>query len=151
VRGEGGQATVEWVALVLLAALLLGGLAAARNGLAGDAGLGEAVAQRITCAAGDLCGRAGAGGPSAGPPIAPPRLRRSPGAGALQVREARAADARRLRGVTAIAEHAWIVCLAYRRWRAEMEHPRAPTEALPLDEALGIANECLNPLEFFFP
>jgi hypothetical protein len=61
----------------------------------------------------------------------------------------RAVDAfRRLRGVANVAQRAWIVCLGYRRWRYELAHPRLPTEALPLREALDIANECLNPYAF---
>jgi hypothetical protein len=62
---------------------------------------------------------------------------------------ARAVDAfRRLRGVTTLARRAWIVCLGYRRWRYELAHPLPPTQALPLDDALAIANECLNPYAF---
>jgi hypothetical protein len=61
----------------------------------------------------------------------------------------RALDAfRRLRGVTNVAQRAWIVCLGYRRWRYELAHPRAPNQALPLGDALTIANECLNPYAF---
>lgn len=65
------------------------------------------------------------------------------------VSPARAAAAfRTLRGVTDVAKKVWIVCLGYRRYRYEVEHPRAPTEAMPLEEALDIANECFNPLGF---
>jgi hypothetical protein len=51
VHGEDGQATVEWVALVLAAALVLTG-AGALAGREADRGLGEEVAKRITGAAG---------------------------------------------------------------------------------------------------
>jgi hypothetical protein len=47
-----------------------------------------------------------------------------------------------------VAQRAWIVCLGYRRWRYELAHPRAPTQALPIGDALAIANECLNPYAF---
>ena len=47
-----------------------------------------------------------------------------------------------------VARHAWIVCLGYRRWRYELEHPLAPTEPLPLVDALEILNNCLNPYAF---
>jgi hypothetical protein len=47
-----------------------------------------------------------------------------------------------------VARKAWIVCLGYRRYRYEMEHPLAPNEAMPVEEALDIANECLNPFGF---
>jgi hypothetical protein len=49
---------------------------------------------------------------------------------------------------SALARRAWLVCLGYRRFRYELEHPRAPTEPMPLDEALDIANGCLNPFGF---
>jgi hypothetical protein len=47
-----------------------------------------------------------------------------------------------------VARRVWIVCLGYRRHRYELEHPLAPTESMPLDDALDIANECMNPLAF---
>ncbi len=62
----------------------------------------------------------------------------------------RAIDAlRRLRGAgLKIVRRAWIVCLGYRRLRYELEHPLAPNEMMPLDDALDIANGCLNPYAF---
>jgi hypothetical protein len=53
-----------------------------------------------------------------------------------------------LRGVAWIARQSWIVCLGYRRWRYELEHPRVPTEPLPPREGLQILNKCLNPYAF---
>jgi hypothetical protein len=65
------------------------------------------------------------------------------------VSRARAVDAfRRLRGVGELAKRVWIVCLGYRRFLYELDHPRAPTEAMPLEEALDIADACLNPAAF---
>lgn len=56
-RSQRGQSTVEWVGLLLLVALLLGGLLAAGVRIPG-ASLAEAVASRILCAASlaDSCG-----------------------------------------------------------------------------------------------
>jgi hypothetical protein len=53
-RGEAGQATIEWTALVLVAALALSalGFVAVR---AGAFGLGDAILDAIVCAAGDGC------------------------------------------------------------------------------------------------
>jgi hypothetical protein len=53
-RGERGQATVEWTALVLVAALVLSalGVVAVR---AGALGLGNAILDAIVCATGDGC------------------------------------------------------------------------------------------------
>lgn len=151
-HGEGGQATVEWVALVLTAALVLGA-GAALAGREADRGLGEEVAERISRTASGV-GRAPAGAVAprpawrrAGPAAAPRRSAfRVP---APPASAPRAVDAfRSLRGVADVARHTWIVCLGYRRWRYELEHPMAPTESLPLDEALGIANSCLNPYDY---
>jgi hypothetical protein len=155
---EAGQATVEWVGL-LLTALVLAAAAAGLRATAHDARLGDAVAKRITCAARDACGLDGAvasraspsrvrgHAPARGGAAARPGLPATGGAAAPSA--ARAADAfRRLRGAAWIARRAWILCLGYRRWRYELEHPRLPTEPMPLDEALQIANACLNPLSF---
>ena len=56
-RSERGQGTVEWVALLLLVSLLLGGLIAAGVRVPGAA-LAQAIASRILCAASfaDSCG-----------------------------------------------------------------------------------------------
>jgi hypothetical protein len=148
VHRQSGQATVEWVGLVLLAALILGAAAALRSP-GEEPGPGSLVAERIVCAAkgttADSC--AGEAAPPAVRP--PPRAPARPAPVEAPPSPARVADAfRRLRGVGHVARHAWIVCLGYRRWRYELEHPLAPTEALPLDEALAIANTCLNPYAF---
>jgi phage tail tape-measure protein len=142
VTSERGQATIEWTGLVLLATLVLAALAALVPRIDGR-GLGGSVAHAITCAARGGC----AARPP--PPVAPrtkPRLVRP-------VRPARpvgraAAASQALRGAGEVAKRVWIVCLGYRRYRYELEHPRAPTEAMPLEEALDVANECLNPLGF---
>jgi hypothetical protein len=150
VHGEGGQATVEWVALLLTAALVLGA-GAALAGREADRGLGEEVAERISrTAAGAAPGPAAAAPPPeriAPTParVAPPPTRSAP----RPASGPRAVQAfRRLRGVADVARHTWIVCLGYRRWRYELDHPMAPTESLPLDEALGIVNSCLNPYDY---
>jgi hypothetical protein len=167
VHGESGQATVEWVALVLAAALVLGG-AGVLAGREADRGLGEAVAERIARAPAAAGGPAAATAPgrvvrkrpiwgrnrtgradAAAPPpaaAAPPPVRAAP---APPAPAARAVDAfRSLRGAADVAKHAWIVCLGYERWRHELEHPAAPTEALPVDVALGIVNTCFNPHDY---
>ena len=143
-HGEGGQATVEWVALVLAAAVVLGA-AAALAGRQDDAGLGEALAKRIAAAPAAL-ERDGAG--------RPPRTGGAPapvlgGAAPPPASTPAAVQAfRSLRGIEDVAKHTWIVCLGYKRWRYELENPTAPTEALPLDEALDLLNGCLNPYDF---
>ena len=173
-HGEGGQATVEWVALVLAAALVLGATAAFA-GRESDRGLGEAVAERITRAAGaagapatdaPAAGAPAAGAPAAGTPAPGGLVRKRPISGRFRTTWSdpvprlhaappapasgpRAFDAfRGVRGVADVAKHAWIVCLGYERWRHELEHPTAPTEALPVDVALDIVNTCFNPHDY---
>jgi hypothetical protein len=138
VHGEGGQATVEWVALVLLAALVLGA-AAALSRAAEEHSLGQLVAKRIARGPSEV-GRVGTGRAPA-----PIRLISTP----RRPPSKSAADAfPQLRGVGQVARHAWVVCLGYRRWRHELDSPLAPTEALPLGDALGIVNDCLNPHDY---
>jgi hypothetical protein len=82
-------------------------------------------------------------------PGSPPGARAGNPRASAEVSPARAAGAfQALRGVAYVAKRAWIVCLGYRRYRYEVEHPRLPTETMPTEEALDIANECLNPLGF---
>lgn len=146
-RDAAGQATIEWVGLVLAAALVLGALVAFRAP-AQDRGLGTALAKRITCAAGGACAPTGAG--------LPPRALGLAGAGASttlprhgRISRAKAVDAfRRLRGLGRLTNRIWIVCLGYRRFVYERRHVLEPAGAMPLDNALDIADDCLNPLSF---
>jgi hypothetical protein len=145
-RGEGGQATVEWAGLVLLVVLVLAALGAVSGRApASERGLARVVAERFTCAARGACGGAPGARPVAAPPSAP-----APAMAARGITRARAVAAlRRLRSVGAkLGRRAWIVCIGYRRFRYELEHPRAPNEVMPLDEAIDIANGCLNPYAF---
>jgi hypothetical protein len=163
VTSEGGQATVEWTGLVLLATLVLGALAALIPRIDGR-GLGESVAHAITCAARGGCAarpppqvthrpRPRAARPALpAPPAAPagpPRSALAAGPPRPAPPDGRAAGAlQALRGAGEAAKKIWIVCLGYRRHRYELAHPRAPSEAMPLEETLDLANECLNPLGF---
>jgi hypothetical protein len=157
--GESGQATLEWVGLVLLAALVLGGLGMLAAGRAPAEGreLGEELAERFAAAA----ARSGGGSVAA-----PPAVRRQPagpvsrprGAGASASRPRGAGDPvgrprgagvlDRLGRVGSLAKHAWIVCLGYHRWRYELENPRVWNEPFPIGEAVKAANSCLNPYAF---
>jgi hypothetical protein len=171
VAGEAGQAAPEWVGTVLLVTVALGALAALaafRAPGGGDRGVGEMVARRIACAAGGACAGPPGGAAAAGRPGAPSAaraVRRSPvtrapsavtrgpsaaGQAPSPVPRARAIEAlRRLRAVGAtLVKRAWIVCIGYRRFRYELEHPRAPNQVMPLAEAVDIANGCLNPYGF---
>jgi hypothetical protein len=144
---ERGQATVEWIGLVLGVALLLGAVAAggreAAKGESAD-GLGEAVAERIVCAAKGACG-AGAGGERLGGAPGPPPGRRL---GALGGRPSPPAPSRHAGIGQGVAKRAWFLCLGYRRWQYDREH--APFQRVPLRETVKTVNECVNPLSFLF-
>jgi hypothetical protein len=154
VVSERGQATIEWTGLALVAALLLGALTTLAP-LVDDRGLGATVAHAITCAArGGCAGEAARGTAAIG--VGPVRSDVAAGAEARPAPPARppvtadraAAPLQALRGVRDVAKRVWIVCMGYRRYLDERAHPRIGPEAMPLAEALDIANECLNPLGF---
>jgi hypothetical protein len=151
-RSESGQATVEWVGLVLGVALVLGALVAGgREAVRGDSGreLGEAVAGRMVCAARDACGARTRAAVQAGAPASPRAGR--PSRAPIAVATAPASRAARAlpRGREALG-HAWLACFAYRRYEYEREHPMTPRESVPLDDAVDIINDCLDPLSFLF-
>jgi hypothetical protein len=146
---ERGQATVEWIGLVLGVALLLGAVAAggreAAKGESAD-GLGEAVAERIVCAAKGACG-AGVPGGRLGAPGPAERL----GAPGPAERPSPTAPSRSHAGFAeGVAKRAWFLCLGYRRWQYDREHPRAPLQSVPLRDTVKLVNECVNPLSFLF-
>jgi hypothetical protein len=147
---EGGQATIEWTALALLVALVLGAIASVGPRLDGR-GLGAAVADAITCAARGGCQKGSTALPSdrAAPQPPPARARPSREPAVRSSGSARrAAASRALRGAGEVVKKLWLVCLRYRSYRYERDHPLASVEGVPLDEALDSANECLNPLGF---
>jgi hypothetical protein len=148
VARERGQATVEWVGLLLLLALGLGALLALAPSVEGRA-LGAQLLERVTCTVRDGCGaREEVADPAVAVALAPPPPRAAP------VSPERAALAFRvLRGVKKVARRAWIVCLGWERYRYELDHPEAviPGHTMPVREATRIANACLNPLYFLSP
>jgi hypothetical protein len=145
---ERGQATVEWIGLLLGVALLLGAVAAggreAAKGESAD-GLGEAVAERIMCAAKGACGARAPGGERLGAAPGPPPGRRL---GALGGRPSHPAPSRHAGIGQGVAKRAWFLCLGYRRWQYDREH--APFQRVPLRETVKTVNECVNPLSFLF-
>jgi hypothetical protein len=153
VARERGQATVEWVGLLLLLALGLGALLALAPSVEGRA-LGDQLLERLTCTVRDGCGaREEVPEPAVAFALAPPPPRAAP-PWAAPVSPERAAQAFRvLRGVKKVARRAWIVCLGWERYRYELDHPQAliPGHAMPVREAARIANACLNPLLFLSP
>jgi hypothetical protein len=141
-------------------ALLLGAVAAggreAAKGESAD-GLGEAVAERIACTAKAACGAGAPGGRLGAVPRGAPggrlgTLGGGPGGdGARGRRPSANAPSRRHAGFAeGVAKRAWLLCLGYRRWQYDREHPRAPLQSVPLRDTVKVVNECVNPLSFLF-
>jgi hypothetical protein len=151
VECERGQATVEWVGLVLLAALVLGALAGVAAGRTPGEGreLGEELARRILRSQSPVSRGRAEGSEAAVPPAAP---RRPPAAAVRPVAPPQPPRAAgfldRIPGLRSLVRHAWVACLGYRRWRHELGHVGLGTAPLPLDEGVRSLNSCLNPYSF---
>lgn len=175
-RRERGQATVEWIGLVLGVALIMVALlAGGRDAAKGESGrgLGAALAKRITCAVRGECAReAGGAGEERGPSqlrgqagggprgvlgAERPRVFGNPPGGRLSVLEPHAGGRsvfpnalRALGGAKRFLKRTWFPCLAVQNWQYDRKHPRPPGQALPLRETARRLNECLNPFSFVF-
>jgi hypothetical protein len=173
--GERGQATVEWIGLVLGLAVAFGGALALTRGadFEGEAnGLGEALASRMTCAARAACaaeagaGRRGAGRRSGGA-VGARALRGGASVGlGVPPRGGSGSAPRGLRGLDGAGagarvgvrrafekarKYGWAACLGYRRLRYDLDHPRFfPRDTIPPGEILDELNACLNPWKFLF-
>jgi hypothetical protein len=170
-RSERGQASVEWIGLMLLVALVLAALV--RFAPRADAeALGPELLHAIGCAARGGCeapsGGASGARPGAAPrpmvsapplvPIAPhersaPRSRwRALRDGLVRARplgRGRALVRRAGRGAGLLWRRSWILCLGYERARYGFLHPeiRFPHVPIPLSENLRMANDCVSPVD----
>jgi hypothetical protein len=174
-RSERGQASVEWIALVLLLALALAALA--RFTPRADAGdLGGELVSTVTCTARGGCaakhGGPRPGGaarpgeplrsgptPAAGAPsllvTAPPLVPLAPGTRRhmrprLRPPRFPAPLVRRARGGAGVLwRRSWMICLGYERVRYSVLHPeiRFPNAAIPVSEGIRFANDCLSPVD----
>jgi hypothetical protein len=162
-RTESGQASVEWIGLVLL--LALGMAALVRFAPRADAGaLGPELVHTIACAARGGCEHAPGGGPRladgtqpggaaprgmvSAPPLvpvtprerlaSPPRPRALPG---LLRRTGR--------GAGLLWRRSWILCLGYERARYGFLHPEVRFPLVPISyaEDLRMANDCISPVD----
>jgi hypothetical protein len=156
-HSERGQASVEWVGLLLLLALGLAALA--RFAPRADAGaLGPELIHAIGCATRGGCDAAAGGGSRTlvtVPPLVPlaPRDRRAP------LRRPRAlpaplVDGRRLARRTwhragRLYRRSWMFCLGYERVRYDLLHPEvgALHQEIPLSEGVRMANDCVSPVD----
>ena len=174
-RGERGQASVEWIGLVLLVAVVLA--AVVRFAPRGDAdALGPGLVHAIGCAARGGCETVPEDAPRHGmvsvPPLVPiaPREHPARGRGAPAARPAPAARWRALpqrlfrgralvrgrallrragRGAGVLYRRSWIFCLGYERARYGFLHPevRFPGMPIPYSEDLRMANDCISPVD----
>jgi hypothetical protein len=150
-KGEAGRGLGEAVAKRITCAVR--GKCAARGEGAGGALGGERggrAGERGTRGAGEGGGRL-ARGVALGAPLGNPPGGRlslvspSPG-GRSGLRRA----VRVLSGAKRFLKRTWFVCLAYRNWQGDREHPRLLGEGLPPKETADRLNECVNPLSFLF-
>lgn len=173
---DSGQATVEWIGLVLVVSLGFGGALAALRGAGFGAearGLGQALASAVTCAARDACRAEGTEMRELSGAVgrrelrrwtsAPPRAfgRRGIRPTAPWERAPRGlrgldgASSSVLRALGKNARHAgefgWLACLGYQQWRYDYEHPRSPRESMPVDAVLDELNTCFNPIGWLMP
>jgi hypothetical protein len=164
-HNERGQASVEWVGLVLLLGLALAALLhfAPRPD---PAEVGSELLHTLACATRGGCTAGAAGGaPRApgprllvtAPPVVPvaPRERRAPVAAprprALPAPLARGRALVRQAGrrAGAVYRRSWMFCLGYERVRYDILHPESsvPGEEIPLSESLRMANDCVSPVD----
>jgi hypothetical protein len=174
-RSERGQATVEWIGLVLVVALVLGTLTH-RAPTRGNRDLGVTLAHAITDPAKRSHARASPPGetlpPSSSPGSSPSpvaavptarvgqRSRRQPSRRGGSVGLTRKIPPSALpdlpkslrrarRGAGALWKRAWFACLVYERTRYALLHPesRFPGYTLPFDAALRMVNNCVSPVD----
>jgi hypothetical protein len=158
---EQGQASTEWIGIVLLVALALAGLthfAPRADGRSLASTLLQTVAHPRVAAI-----RSGKRNDSlppakesftAPPPLPFARPREAPAKTARPSARALLARLRqqggRLRGAAGTAwRRAWLACLAYERFRYAFLHPesRFPGHTIPSSELLRIANDCISPVD----
>jgi hypothetical protein len=157
-RSERGQATVEWIGLVLLASLVLASLSHLASA-AGGRDLGTKLAQSVTTVPARSAPstrirslRPNAAVPDGDGTVVPhltPRPLRAGGRAPLRLPELPQSLGRARRGAGALWKRAWFACLAYERTRYALDHPesRFPGYTVPFDDALRMVNSCVSPVD----
>jgi hypothetical protein len=149
--GEHGQATVEWIALLLLVALGLAALTRLASSTDGRP-LATSLVRSVTAGARNVHA------PHRSRPARlrvprvralrvrahPVRVQRMPGLPRLPAGVRRAG-----RGVGAVWRRAWFACLVYERFRYAIAHPesRLPGYTIPVRVAVRMANNCVSPVD----
>ncbi len=159
-RSERGQATVEWIGILILVALALAALARLAP-RADDQARATTLADSITRSAGQRTApepfRVTPDRTSVvAPPLVPlpPRMTSRPAPRIPRTLRTRLPDSpallKRARRATGSAwRRAWYACLVYERFRWAFIHPesRFPGYTMPPEEVLRIANDCISPVD----
>ena len=163
-RAERGQASVEWIGLLLLVSLALAALTQLAPRADGHT-LASAVLRPVSCAADGRCAPAERSRRERAAPA-----RRDPPAQAgvpFLLPAPRTVDPGRLRrlvqrpvvpkeligrarrGALRTWQRAWLACLVYERIRYDLLHPesRIPGHRIPGDEILRMLNDCMSPVD----
>jgi hypothetical protein len=158
-RGERGQASIEWIGAVLTVALALAGLVRLAERVEA-ADLATSPLRITICAVGGGCAeprpapgsRAPRHDAVIAPPLVPlaadPRSRRTRNA---HRRPSRARGlARRARApLRTFSRRAWLVCFGYERVRYGLLHPETgPRQTVPISGVLQMVNDCASPVDF---
>jgi len=146
-RSERGQATVEWICLVLLVAVALGALTRLAPSADGRE-LAASLAHSVTGTPGTRHPQVSS--PKRLPATIPVSVRT--GAVALPLRRTPPLPPvlrRAGRGAGAVWRRAWFACLVYKRIRYGVRHPesRLPGYSFSPRVGLRIANGCLSPVD----
>ena len=147
-RSERGQATVEWIGLVLLVAVALGALTRLAPSADGRE-LGTTLLHSVTGPARVARPAAGAGGLARAERR---RLAATTGSVALPLRRTPAlppVSRRAGRGAGAVWRRAWFACLVYKRIRYGVRHPESRLPGYSFSPRVGIriVNGCLSPVD----
>ena len=155
-RGDGGQASVEWIGVVLLLTLSLAAIVRVAPRADAEA-LGPELLHAIGCAARGGCEASpgGAARPGADVPrgmvSAPPLVPIAPGERPAPLRRAPVLVRGRglARGAGVLWRRSWMLCLGYERARYGFLNPeiRFPHASIPLSEDLRMLNDCLSPVD----
>lgn len=159
-RSERGQATVEWIGILLLIALALTSLVRLTPGADGHA-LGNTLASSITTPNSQVVGMRSGKRTVHPPPVAEaftapplvPHLRRWRAAPRVRLPDPpallRQARRQARRGAGSAWRRAWYACLVYERFRWAFLHPesRFPGYTMPPAEVLRIMNDCISPVD----
>jgi len=140
-RGERGQASVEWIGLLLLVALALTALTRFAPHADGPS-MASAVLEPVTTRSKPANVPFLPPGPRTAAPRParrPPRLPRVPRELPVRVR----------RAAVRAWQRAWLACLVYERVRYDLLHPesRIPGHRIPSGEVLRMLNDCMSPVD----